>query len=220
MARHRLDWRKSKGEGRERAPRPSLNLSLRRMRPRFCVDIAFSAVVLGLLVLSFTSLAQVKITGGFKYPWYEKPGPDHPNRLVTLITGTDAELLPNDISLVKQMRLEHYPEDGITNLIATAPECLLDAANRTASSTNRIELRTASGLFIEGQFGRSSNRISPTGLRPRPWLGLLLFRPPKRVTRQAPTRSPPFSRIILISTMRPTSLPTRATCGWTTPNWT
>jgi len=134
-----------------RAPRPSLNLSLRRMRPRFCVDIAFSAVVLGLLVLSFTSLAQVKITGGFKYPWYEKPGPDHPNRLVTLITGTDAELLPNDISLVKQMRLEHYPEDGITNLIATAPECLLDAANRTASSTNRMELRTASGLFIEGQ---------------------------------------------------------------------
>jgi len=113
--------------------------------------IPFLAVAFGSFVLSLTLLAQVKITGGFKYPWYEKPDPDHPHRLATLITGTEAEMLPNDISLVKQMRLEHYPQDAITNLIATAPECLLDAANRTASSTNRIELRIANGLFIEGQ---------------------------------------------------------------------
>ena len=151
MTRYGLDSRRSKGEGRERAPGPPLNLPLRRVGLRFCTGIAFSAVALGSFVLSFALLAQVKITGGFKYPWYEKPGPDRPNRLVTFITGTEAEMLANDVSLVKQMRLEHYPEDGITNLIATAPECLLDAANRTASSTNRIELRTASGLFIEGQ---------------------------------------------------------------------
>ena len=44
MARHRLDWRKSKGEGRERAPRPPLNLALRRMRLLFCdVDRALTA---------------------------------------------------------------------------------------------------------------------------------------------------------------------------------
>jgi hypothetical protein len=35
MTRHRLDRRRSKGEGRERAPRQSLNLARRRMRLLF-----------------------------------------------------------------------------------------------------------------------------------------------------------------------------------------
>jgi hypothetical protein len=44
MTRRRLDRRRSKGEGRERAPRPSLNLALRRMRLLFCdVDRALTA---------------------------------------------------------------------------------------------------------------------------------------------------------------------------------
>jgi len=44
MTRHRLDRRGSKGEGRERAPRPSLNLALRRVRFIFCdVDRALAA---------------------------------------------------------------------------------------------------------------------------------------------------------------------------------
>ena len=44
MTRHRLDRRRSKGEGRERAPRPTLNLALRRMRLLLCyVDRALTA---------------------------------------------------------------------------------------------------------------------------------------------------------------------------------
>src|SRR5207247_1750156 len=48
------------------------------------------------------------------------------------------------------MQIEIYQQDGKTNLIARAPECLFDQGTRVASSTNRLELESPNGLSIEG----------------------------------------------------------------------
>lgn len=88
----------------------------------------------------------------FKFPvFYDKTSPEQTNRLKTLITGAEAQVLGRDLYYVKQMRIESFDESGKTNLIAKAPECLLNAETRTASSTNRLELESGSGLRITGQ---------------------------------------------------------------------
>jgi len=92
----------------------------------------------------------------FKFPDFFEPVPGQPrtNRLRTLITGAEAEPHLSGIVYVKEMRIERYQEDGRTNLIATAPTCVVDANQRVVSSTGRLEVVTANGqLFLEGNRG-------------------------------------------------------------------
>jgi hypothetical protein len=94
----------------------------------------------------------------FKYPTYYEStlvGRSATNRLQSLTTGATGESLPDGTLRVTQMRLEAYPLEGPgTNLLALAPECLLDRRTRVAFSTGRLEVVAADGLLrIEGNEG-------------------------------------------------------------------
>src|SRR3954468_21287852 len=72
------------------------------------------------------------------------------DRYKTLLTGQQVIALPKGLYGVTSMRIQNYQEDGKTNFIARAPECVLDSEKRIVSSTNRLELESPNGLYIEG----------------------------------------------------------------------
>jgi hypothetical protein len=47
----------------------------------------------------------------------------------------------------KDMQLEQYTPDGITNLVARAPECVFSESNRTVTSTGLLMIAAMDGQF-------------------------------------------------------------------------
>lgn len=71
-----------------------------------------------------------------------------------LISGQHGQHLSNSIYLVTGMRLEHYEFEGVTNLLARAPECVFNTDTRVAWSTGRLEIVGMGGaLTIHGNQG-------------------------------------------------------------------
>lgn len=95
----------------------------------------------------------------FKFPeFYEAPPGSRAQaqKLLPkgLLAGAKGQPVSNDIYLITTMRLEHYQPDGRTNLIARAPECLLNTDTRVAWSTGRLEIVGMEGaLLVEGHHG-------------------------------------------------------------------
>jgi hypothetical protein len=94
---------------------------------------------------------------GLKFPEYYEMPPPGTNRgfpLKGLLSGEQGRHLSNSIYLVIGMRLEHYEFEGMTNLLALAPECLFNTDTRLAWSTGRLEIVGRGGaLTIQGNQG-------------------------------------------------------------------
>ncbi len=120
---------------------------MKRRTNRKCQGAAaFWAVIL----LTLSAHAQIQL-GGLKWQdTYDKRAPDDTNRVKTLITSAQAEVVGAGLHRGKGMQIENYTEDGKTNIIARATDCLLNYKDRTVTSTNRLELQTGNGLVIEG----------------------------------------------------------------------
>src|SRR3954454_23468708 len=89
--------------------------------------------------------------GGLKLQeLYPKRGPGDTNRLKYLITSTKAQLAGPSRYRAQGMRIENFTEDGATNIIARATECFLNNKDRTATSTNHLDLEAGKGLTLEG----------------------------------------------------------------------
>ncbi len=85
--------------------------------------------------------------------YYEKPGssPEHTNLLKALVIGKTGVPHGRDLYLVKDMRMEHFLQDGRTNLVAKSPECIVDPIRREISSDRHVVAEgNGSNLFIEG----------------------------------------------------------------------
>jgi hypothetical protein len=115
-----------------------------------------------LFVLTVAAPLVAQIQQGFKgtawkFPeYYEMPliGKSRSFPLKGLISGEQGRHLSNSIYLVTVMRLEHYEFEGVTNLLARAPECLFDTDTRVAWSTGRLEIVGRGGaLTIHGYQG-------------------------------------------------------------------
>src|SRR5258708_6190332 len=80
-----------------------------------------------LLILVFIpglASAQIQL-GGLKWQdLYEKRSPGDTNRVKTLITSARAETAGANLHRGKGMRIESYTEDGKTNIVAKATDCL------------------------------------------------------------------------------------------------
>jgi lipopolysaccharide export system ATP-binding protein len=119
-------------------------------------EFSFRPLVLcGVLfwIALFTSNANAQLKlHDFKFaiPFEQTNAPAIRNRPKTLFTAGQARTLSNDFYRAEVVMIENYQQDGKTNLIIRAPDCLFDATKNTASSTNRLELESPSGLHVEG----------------------------------------------------------------------
>jgi hypothetical protein len=92
-----------------------------------------------------------KITG-FKLPeYYEAP---NQRQLKSLLSGAVAEPYASGDKQVKitSLRVDTFREDGTTESVVQAPECIFDFKTRQAWSAGRIEARTGdSRMRIQGE---------------------------------------------------------------------
>ncbi len=104
---------------------------------------------------TFAQVGQEGRTTRFMIPEYyeeDRGQPGQTNRVKSLIMGAQAEYQPSGLIQVEQMRIEYYEPDGRTNLVATAPRCILDRNARVASSAGPLQIETADGdLRIQGE---------------------------------------------------------------------
>jgi hypothetical protein len=78
--------------------------------------------------------------------------PPNQNQMKSLLRGAEAQPEPNGRVLIKGLLLETYHEDGKTEMIVRARECIYDQGQQTASSPSRIEARSGDGkLYIRGE---------------------------------------------------------------------
>ena len=73
-------------------------------------------------------------------------------QIKSYLTSDECLAVPKGASPLKGLRIIACAEDGKTNLIVRAPECLYDPARREASSAGRLQVETGNGQFaIEGE---------------------------------------------------------------------
>jgi hypothetical protein len=81
--------------------------------------------------------------------YFEVP---HQQQVKTRLSGAQAQPLSGGLLLIKQLKLEMFDEDGKTQFIARAPECIYDPVHGQASSPGEVHLRTGNGeLTIDGE---------------------------------------------------------------------
>jgi len=77
------------------------------------------------------------------------------------LSGAEASPQPGGLLLIKQLKLEMFNTNGVTQAVAEAPECVYDMQNGVASSPGHLQMRTGDGnLRIEGEgfLWRQTNR--------------------------------------------------------------
>ena len=80
-------------------------------------------------------------------------GKSRTNLFKSQIIGAEALPLTNGLVLVRKgVKIQSLLDDGTTNLVATAPDCIVDYKRSAAYSASRLEVQTANGqLRVEGQ---------------------------------------------------------------------
>ena len=77
--------------------------------------------------------------------------PPHQQQMKSRLSGTVAQPEPGGILIIKQLKLETFTEDGKSETIVNAPECIYDTFNRVASSAGHLTAQTGDGKFhVEG----------------------------------------------------------------------
>lgn len=148
LARIRLLWCDVDGVLTD-SPLNTMDRSQRRRLGQACL----LGVVLGWALLPGRAPAQLGVVKDFKYPeFYEQKPGGSKQALKTLVTGAEARPQLSGWVALKQMRIESYSEEGKTNLIIRAPECLFNTGGRVASSAGSLQMQTADDRFhIQGQ---------------------------------------------------------------------
>jgi hypothetical protein len=73
------------------------------------------------------------------------------NLLKALVTGKEGTPVGKDLFQIQEMGLQYLSTDGRTNLVALAPECLVDANRRELSSSGPVKAEGHGGnMSIEG----------------------------------------------------------------------
>jgi len=87
----------------------------------------------------------------FKAPLENHPSPNEA-QVKTLLEGDKARLQTGGFILVSSAKVKTFSTNGTLELVALAPECLLDSEARSVASTGRLQVQTADGkFFLEGE---------------------------------------------------------------------
>ena len=86
----------------------------------------------------------------------------YPNQqqVKSILSGAEVLLRPGGRFIIKQLKLQTFDSDGKTNMVVTAPECLYDEKNGTASSAGPVQLQNGDGKYRvagEGFLWRQTN---------------------------------------------------------------
>ena len=86
----------------------------------------------------------------------------YPNQqqVKSILSGAEALLRPGGRFIIKQLKLETFGTNGQVQAVVTAPECLYDEKNGTASSAGPVQLQNDDGKYRvagEGFLWRQTN---------------------------------------------------------------
>ena len=116
------------------------------------------AVLLAVVLAARAQLSQ-RIKGrNFTFLEYYEPEAgvkSQTNRIKNILRGAEGQSLTADLILIRQMRIENYPQQGPgTNLVAQAPEARFDKEASLVTSTGRLDLVTSGGqIVMRGESG-------------------------------------------------------------------
>lgn len=74
------------------------------------------------------------------------PAP-HQQQIKTRLSGAEAQLQPDGLMLIKQLKLEMFDANGKLEIVVNAPECVYDTMKGTANSSGELHARTGDGKF-------------------------------------------------------------------------
>ena len=121
----------------------------------WCLTVA---VLLAVALVARAQLSQ-RIKGrNFTFIEYYEPEPgvkSQTNRIKSILRGAEGQSLTEDLILIRQMRIESYPQAGPgTNLVAQSPEARFDREASLVTSTGRLDLATSDGqIVMRGESG-------------------------------------------------------------------
>jgi hypothetical protein len=125
-------------------PQPPSATPAARLRPLLACAGMFAGM--GMLALAH---AQAPVLGNVKnFELSEYFEPPRETQMKWELTSAVAQSRTNGAYLLKDMRLEMFREDGRTEIVVLAPECLYDPATKFASSTGAVELRSGDGQLV------------------------------------------------------------------------
>jgi len=118
------------------------------------VLIALSGVLLTSAWATFAADARIGTGKDFKFPDYY-PASNGVRRLKTLVTGSEAQFVTNDNSVIvlKNPRLESYAPDGKVEWTATSPECTVNIRTKEVRGDTNLIFQTADEHFQQTGVG-------------------------------------------------------------------
>jgi len=82
---------------------------------------------------------------GFTSDMYFEP--PHDQQVKMRLSGASASPLPGGLLDVKSLKVEVFNTNGVSQLVALAPQCTYAPLDGVASSAGRLELQTGDGKF-------------------------------------------------------------------------
>src|SRR5436190_21371318 len=136
------------GDGRSLVGDVTLNETSGTGRPRsFGTGVAVLVLCLGCLVAHGQRVVEGK---NLKFPEYFEP--PHETQLKSLLEGARVQPQASGFYLITEAKLQTYREDGVPEMVVTAPQCLYDSGPHWISSAGPLRVQTAAGSFsIEGE---------------------------------------------------------------------
>ena len=77
--------------------------------------------------------------------------PPHQQQMRSRLSGAEAQPQAGGLLVIRQFKLETFEANGKPEMIVSAPECVYDTFNRTASSPGHLQAQTGDGKYrVEG----------------------------------------------------------------------
>jgi hypothetical protein len=90
------------------------------------------------------SVKDVSATGFTSEQYYEEP---NQQQVKLRFSGASVVPLPGGLQEVREVRIEYFGTNGMTQVLALTPKCELAPFEGVASSAGRLEIRSGDGRF-------------------------------------------------------------------------
>ena len=105
------------------------------------------AVTLALAATALSEPPTASLQSATKFSsviYYEAP---HQQQMKMRVSGAPATPLPGGLLAVQQLKIERFSPNGKLDQIVTAPDCVYDPINGTATSPGPLKLQTGDGNY-------------------------------------------------------------------------
>ena len=127
-------------------------------RTLFGMKIKFNGAGMAALVFAASWLAaavvraQQAVASPSDFSSVEYYDPPHALQMKSRMSGASASPQPGGLLVIKQLKLEKFGTNGVTEAVVEAPDCVYDSLNGVASSPGHLQMRSGDGnLHIDGE---------------------------------------------------------------------